>query len=107
MLGIVVTVNGQWSCKAAVPEKSQLQATIVFGARFGNPEISVTGVVQKPAHISEYPIWAKRRLTVGDHVLIELAEINSVDEPIESSTYDFSADFAEQEKRIEAEANRL
>ena len=107
MRGLKLTINGRLVCVAAVPDNNQLQSTVVFGGRFGNPEISVNGFIEKQPHVAEYLKWGKQHLKIGDVITMELVHTDSPDQPIERHVRDSSESNAAMTSRIEEHIARL
>lgn len=76
----------------------------VAGQKGSSLSLNVAGLVSP---IGKHVIWRNRRLTVGDEVLVKIAETESVDKPRKSYRFNPEADEAKQKAHLRAMAKKF
>lgn len=102
-LGFEVAVNGVRLCTASAGETGVLSAIVTWVQRSapGVPEPSdlslAVGGLAEDTHLD----WTRRKLAVGDEVLVKIVETDQPDPPVHTRRIDRAADDADERKYYE------
>lgn len=107
MRAFEVHLNKKKLCLAGIGENGVLTAIVDYASGNGRDEIALTvgGLFSLQ---DEHVRWVKRRkLRVGDKILVKVVDTESVDKPTERRRRDLAAERRDQKRYVREMAKRL